>query len=262
MSGLRSTGRVGSTSIPNWRWEDPDLDPYELRIAGWLASNTQGYTDEYVSRNLIAKRTGISASKVSKSVTRLAELGIIDYYVIAIRQAEGGQRWVITIHLDVWQLPRSPETATLVVSDANPGRAATATTGISEEVENRETAKPSPVGDGAFEKFWLAYPKHMRREKKNARQAWHNTLRRPDCDLDLLRVGFKAWNTYWQANDHLQCPYPAKWLKNDRWHPDELPTDKPQATPREAINERPDWKDMTPKQQNMWSGIPGVDPDA
>jgi len=40
MSGIRSRGRRGSVVVPNWRTEDPGIDPYAFRIACWLASTT------------------------------------------------------------------------------------------------------------------------------------------------------------------------------------------------------------------------------
>lgn len=102
--GIRSKGRRGHTIVPNWRWEDRDLNPYELRIAGWLASHADQWREDYVSRNLVAARTGISRDATSKSVRRLVELGIIEV------KAGGNGRFVITVDFDVWETPPGPST--------------------------------------------------------------------------------------------------------------------------------------------------------
>lgn len=100
---IRSSGRRGHTVVPNWRWEDPSLDTYALRIAGWLASHADSFMGR-VTRNLVAQKTGVSHAKATDSLRKLEELGII---VIETAPSAGNDRWVITFDWDVWE--RSPD---------------------------------------------------------------------------------------------------------------------------------------------------------
>lgn len=108
MSGIQSRGRRGSTVVPNWRWEDTSLDPYELRIAGWLASHADSWCAEHVTRNEIAQRLGISAGKVSKAMERLVDAKIVALSTTPGRTRSGIDRWVIIFDFDVWE-KRSPD---------------------------------------------------------------------------------------------------------------------------------------------------------
>lgn len=109
-SGIRSrNGRHGFTTVPNWRWEDTDLNPYDLRVAGWLASHADRWRSECVSRNMIAARTGIAASTVSKSLARLVEREII------IINEGKRHRFVIEFDFEVWDA-KDPLVATRPVA--------------------------------------------------------------------------------------------------------------------------------------------------
>lgn len=106
---VRSRGRRGGTIVPNWRWEDPALDSYTLHVAGWLASHTDSYRDT-VSRNAIARATGISRTRVSDSLTKLEALGVIEIETGDDRLVnEPGSdhpsrgRWRITFDFDTWE---------------------------------------------------------------------------------------------------------------------------------------------------------------
>lgn len=96
-----SSGRRGNTIVPNFRWEDLRLDPFDLRIAGWISSHTDSYRSK-ISRNEISRRTGISVGKVTASLQRLEELGII-----AVGRANGNPVR-ITLNVEVWEDDRSP----------------------------------------------------------------------------------------------------------------------------------------------------------
>lgn len=140
MSAIRSRGRRGSSVVPNWRWEDPALDPYELRIAGWIASHTDTYCGEHVTRNEIARRTGMSAGKTSTALTRLMHLGIISIE----REPQGrggGDRFVITFDHAVWETPGEEAaghdtTSMLVTTRPAAGHHVTGT--IGDHVEDHE----------------------------------------------------------------------------------------------------------------------------
>ena len=98
MSGIRSRGRRGNVVVPNWRTEDQSLDPYAFRIACWLASHADRYTEKSVSRNLIAKVLNISGTKVSSALGDLTEQGIVAVEAVGERG-----RFIITFDFDAWE---------------------------------------------------------------------------------------------------------------------------------------------------------------
>lgn len=98
MSGIRSRGRRGNVVVPNWRTEDRSLDPYAFRIACWLASHADRYTEKTVSRNLIAKVLNISGTKVSSALGDLTDQGIVAVEAVGERG-----RFIITFDFDAWE---------------------------------------------------------------------------------------------------------------------------------------------------------------
>lgn len=95
MTAIRSRGRR-SVAVPVWRTEDVSLDPFQFRIACWIASHTDSYRDEHVTRNEIARRTGVSAGKVTSSLQALKLARIIDVHSV-------NGRLQITFDFGVWE---------------------------------------------------------------------------------------------------------------------------------------------------------------
>lgn len=144
MSGIRSRGRRGSVVVPNWRTEDPGIDPYAFRIACWLAGHADHYVESTVSRNLIAKVLRISRTKTSESIDALEALGIVE-----IERVGDKARIVITFDFDVWEVGRQ---ASYQQDATRPqvGRQASCTKGHTEE-EQEVPAPASPkTGAGAL----------------------------------------------------------------------------------------------------------------
>lgn len=141
MSAITSKGRRGNTVVPNFRWEDPDLDPYQLRIAGWLASHADQYLAKHVTRNEIARCTGISAGKVSSSLDKLQQLGIVEISTVEIPQSQGGHRLHIVFDFDAW------ETEARSCGDRDPGHVVTTpghvvTSTIGHQLEEQDSSSP------------------------------------------------------------------------------------------------------------------------
>jgi DNA-binding Lrp family transcriptional regulator len=142
MSAITGRGRRGNTVVPNFRWEDPNLDTYQLRIAGWLASHADAYLAKNVTRNEIARCTGISAGKVSSSLQKLEELGIIEVSSIEIPQSQGGHRLQIVFDFEAWETePRSSGDQAPGHVVTTPGHVVTST--IGKQLE--EQVSPSPL---------------------------------------------------------------------------------------------------------------------
>lgn len=218
MSGITSTGRRGSVVVPNWRWEDRDLDPYALRVAGWIASHTDGYLADHVTRNEIARKTGISAGKVSGSLGVLAGLGIIALEDVPIEQSAGGHRLRIVFSWDVWERrgdavqPRSPHDRAPVITRPDPGHHVTSTKGAQEEEQKADRA--STGVDDVFAAFWAIYPRKI--DKKRALKAYNAAKPAAQPLLD----GARRWAAYWtkDGTDERFIPHAATWLNNERWN--------------------------------------------
>lgn len=139
MSGIKGRGRRGSTIVPNWRWEDLSLDPYELRVAGWIASHVDSYCAEHVTRNEIARRTGVSTPKVSSALTRLVELDVISLERQRHSQG-GGERFVITFDHESWEGSGGSHASTMPEATLPPGGSHTPSS-IGEQVVEQEQTR-------------------------------------------------------------------------------------------------------------------------
>jgi len=70
--------------------------------------------------------------------------------------------------------------------------------------------------DPAFDQFWAAYPR--RTVKADARKAWQRIA--PDAELLAAILEALAWQRtqpQWLKDDGLYIPYPATWLRGERW---------------------------------------------
>ena len=91
-----------------------------------------------------------------------------------------------------------------------------------------------------FDTFWKAYPKKV--AKGDARKAWGQTERiRPEMATLLSAIQAQMASDQWRKNDGQFIPYPATWLRQERWD-DELKVTLPGI-----VNEKP-WHET-------WAGI-------
>lgn len=91
-----------------------------------------------------------------------------------------------------------------------------------------------------FDTFWKAYPKKV--AKGDARKAWGQTERiRPDMAMLLGAIQAQMASDQWRKNEGQFIPYPATWLRQERWD-DELKVTLPGI-----VNEKP-WHET-------WAGI-------
>jgi len=222
MSGISGRGRRGSVVVPNWRWEDPSLDSYDLHVAGWLASHTDGYLADHVTRNAIAKATGISGERVSKSIQKLASSGVIEVDDVALPQSKGGHRWVITFDWEVWESP--PDPGRVAPSNpgrvtTTPGRVATSTKDAQLEEQQEEpsgsTSSPAPHG---FDEFWETYPRKV--GKPAALRAFKAAAKGPRERTEAILDGLVTWCQAWKRAGTAAAfiPHPATWLNQHRWN--------------------------------------------
>jgi hypothetical protein len=83
-----------------------------------------------------------------------------------------------------------------------------------------------------FDEFWKAYPKKV--AKADARKAWLQTKDvRPELTYLLSAIQAHCKTEQWMRNAGAFIPYPATWLRGERWD-DELEVKLP-----DVVNERP-----------------------
>lgn len=69
-------------------------------------------------------------------------------------------------------------------------------------------------GPEEFEQFWQAYPADRRKEKPKAAEAWRGAIK-----LSTAAEILSSLSRYCRTREAREgfAPYPAKWLKNQRW---------------------------------------------
>lgn len=77
-----------------------------------------------------------------------------------------------------------------------------------------KTKKPSSYNDPEFEKFWFAWPHERRCEKPKAYREWKEAKRK--CPPERLLEYEARYLDGKQAKEGF-APYPARWLKYERW---------------------------------------------
>lgn len=82
--------------------------------------------------------------------------------------------------------------------------------------------------DEGFEEFWKIYPRKC--SKGDARKAWKQTQKIRPSLAELLKAVYAARaSKQWQKDDGEFVPYPASWLRAERWD-DELEVDLSQLS--------------------------------
>ena len=91
-------------------------------------------------------------------------------------------------------------------------------------------AKSEPQLVDAWDAFWMLYPR--REAKKDAMKAWSQINARAHVPI-LTAV--TEWRRIWhaQGRDSRTIPYPATWLRGERWE-DEIPPEFTQVAARAA----------------------------
>lgn len=75
--------------------------------------------------------------------------------------------------------------------------------------------KPLPL-DAEFELFYAAYPRKQNRG--DARKAWDQTQPiRPSTEDIVKAVVRQKGSEKWREDDGAYIPYPASWLRGERW---------------------------------------------
>lgn len=232
MSGtIRIKGRSGWTGIPNHRVEDQSLDPYEFRVAVWLASHDDTYLRR-LSANEIGVRLGISKGKLYQVLARLETLRIIEREV-AVDPETRSPRTTLWFDTDVWEAPRSVHVVDETEGGAvatRPGAVATRPGGgrlvdslpttrkpVEDQLEHHHAVAHDSSTTVDFAAFWASYPRKTDRKRSEA--AWRALTGRQRTEA---MNALPAWAAYWMTREPEFTPHPTTWLRGERWT-DELP---------------------------------------
>jgi len=82
------------------------------------------------------------------------------------------------------------------------------------EVVIKKDTNVSKKPDENFEEFWKKYPASRRKVKPDALAKWKDAIKR--SPPDEIISGLSAYSMTRECLDGY-APYPAKWLKNERW---------------------------------------------
>jgi hypothetical protein len=184
---------------------------------------------------MIAKRTGVSAGKVSDAMAKLRALKIASAKTIEVAQSQGGKRWVVTFHFDVWE--RQPQSSGDQVPGhqvTNPGHVVTATTALQKE-EQLELSSSTPavacLHPDRFDDFLRSYGNLAGTGPKKAKECWNTAMKRGD-DPNAIIAGLEAWVIYWRTPGANKAMYAQGFLNQQKWaiEPPPLHADKRTAT--------------------------------
>lgn len=77
--------------------------------------------------------------------------------------------------------------------------------------------------DDGFDRFWQAYPRHV--GKKDAQKVWAKLHPGPVLlDQILAALRWQAHTPQWTKDGGAFIPYPATWLRAERWEDEPFDT--------------------------------------
>ena len=83
-----------------------------------------------------------------------------------------------------------------------------------------------------FEQFWTRYPRRVAR--KDAQKAWAQVNGDDAIDVILDALAWQTTQAAWTKDDGAFVPYPATWLRGERWT-DERPESPAERAERMAL---------------------------
>lgn len=85
---------------------------------------------------------------------------------------------------------------------------------------SQELVHVRPTADGAFDEFWVHYPKKV--AKGDALKAFRQAVRRASAE-DII-AGARRFSTDPNLPEKRYIPHPGKWLRGDQWDDEPLPS--------------------------------------
>ena len=103
------------------------------------------------------------------------------------------------------------------------------------EERKRVTAQNGAGGRDGFDRFWSAYPRKV--GKKDAVKVW-NQIKPDDSLIDQIVQGVERWkrSEQWTKDEGRFIPYPATFLRGERWNEYDRAEVTPSPKPTAAKN--------------------------
>lgn len=103
------------------------------------------------------------------------------------------------------------------------------------EERKRATAQNGAGGRDGFDRFWSAYPRKV--GKKDAVKVW-NQIKPDDSLIDQIVQGVERWkrSEQWTKDEGRFIPYPATFLRGERWNEYDRAEVTPSPKPTAAKN--------------------------
>jgi len=195
--------------IPAAAFFDRRLQPIQLRVLGALGYHTDrnGWCNPGVTT--MANLTGVTPGTVSKSLTVLESLGIIE----VTRNKRRGNRYRVLYERDDDLLADVPTgTSEVPTGTADVPPAGTSDVPAMEEQEREQEREKEYVDD--FAKWWALYPRKV--SVAHAKKAYLK-IRRKGVKAQELLDGLTAALPGWRGKDQKYIPHGATWLNGERW---------------------------------------------
>ena len=248
---------IGQLPRPDGRFWLPDAMVRKLRCSCYikavllvLCSHADSFGESFPGIPLIAEESGMSARKARQALKEAEKLGLI-----FIKRANGTHSTYRVTDPEFWPLADSGSAESAACGaavESKNGRTAAPRAALprhvvppKEDPRKEEKSKTRVSNPAGFDAFLEAYPDGYRKNKKEAFAVW----RRLNPSKELIETILSALVAQKAGSDWLEgrgIPYPANWLKQERWLdeiPKPAPAKDPQGkakgmTPRRAADER------------------------
>ena len=219
--------------IPKEIWLCDELSPTEMFIAAEIDSLDRGEGNRcYASNEYLAQRCHCSESKVTRAITKLISMGLIEKtgsngrtrYLksnISQQKAEAdSELFRSRVGKKPSQNQQKSESDSADCRERNikenTNREKDADASCSSGDESRQK---SDLQKERFDRFWDAYPRKV--GKRAAEKSWKR-IKVTDALYDqIMRSLASAKHTsQWQRNNGQFIPNPATWLNQGRWEDD------------------------------------------
>ena len=203
--------RFDGVWIPREIWLDNRLNALDKVILTEIHSLDNSEDHCFAGNEYLAEFCQCSTSKVTKTVSKLIELGYIKVHSFdgRIRRL----RSCITIHT----------TQNSKIYDSDEQNVLSINITSSEKSKNTQRKREKSVFSDGFDDFWSAYPRHVK--KKTAFEAWLKL--KPDEELrkKIIADIIRRKSSEWSKTDIRYIPHPSTYLNQRRWEDEVIATD-------------------------------------
>lgn len=202
--------RFDGVWIPREIWLDNRLNALDKVILTEIHSLDNGEEHCFAGNEYLAEFCQCSTSKVTKTVSKLIELGYIKVHSFdgRIRRL----RSCITIHT----------TQNSKMYDSDEQNVLPINITSSEKIKNTQRKREKSVFSDGFDDFWSAYPRPVK--KKTAFEVWSKL--KPDEELrkKIIADINRRKSSEWSNIEERYIPHPSTYLNQRRWEDEITPT--------------------------------------